>query len=182
MKIKTRIISALITASLAFSLSGCGASPEEVKADAKASLEAMESYKMNSKTNIEFSSDDLTTTTESDYTFETVKSPFYEKIEMSDIYDGEETLSTMYIQEAGDEYELYMVYEDTWIKQSVDSDYLEYITDFYNFPKSVANIIENADTFTLSGSENIDGTKCLKGIFTYNEENLKQGVFKWWLS
>ncbi|MBR0104623.1 MAG: hypothetical protein IJM06_03355 [Firmicutes bacterium] len=176
MKIITRIVPVLITASLVFSMSGCGASPEKVREGAKTALASLESYKMNTKTDIKFSSDGNDTTTVSEYTFDIVESPFYEKIEMSDTYDGEETKSTMYIQEAGDEYELYMVYDDAWIKQSVDSEYLAYITGFYNFRKSVSDIIENADSFTISGRETFNGEKCIKGVFTYNEENLKQGL------
>lgn len=174
MRIKNFILSAILFTGVIFSFSGCGVSAETVVETAKKEIDLIESYKMQRSFDMELSSGEYSASTISDYTFDIVESPVYNKIEMKDIYDGEEVSNTMYIIEENGEYTAYMLYDSVWIKQSIDKEYYSYVTGIYDYSKNMKYLLDNADSYDVGGSETVNNVKCLKGTLTFNEETVSE--------
>lgn len=177
MKTRKTLLSLLIAGALSLSLAACKSiTPEDVAEGAKASLAAIENYRMNHKLSGEISSDAVTETIASDYDFEVVESPVYKKIVTKDSYNGEESINTMYIVEEGGSFSTYILYEDAWIRQDLDDSYSDYVKDYYSYPKTLENLFDKADSFALAGREKTENGSFIKGKLTFKGDNIKEAL------
>lgn len=83
-----------------------------------------------------------------------------------DTTENEETV--MYAETKDNTNTIYMGYAGKWMKQSLESEDMNYITNQYNIPEIVKLILANGKDFKETGTENINGAEAVKYDGTFD--------------
>ena len=153
-----RIVALLLAAALTVSLAGCGGGTKDATANIKAALEkanAVESMDATMLMEMDMSILGISMETETMMTMSCFNDPLRLKADMTmDMGDLGSVSMSMYANTDGDDYTMYLYDGTSWTVDSVDmGDLLQ-----YDAQQSMNLYLEHAASFTLAGSEEINGS------------------------